>query len=250
MFALCLAASCSVKTDRAVCPGLVCVRASGGDEDLMRVFASGESSYYEGRMSKSGEQASLSFEIPRGALDLSVISGLHFCTLDAAEVRIEEGSEMDEIYAFSDSIAVYSDIVEVNCTLHKQFALMYLSITESESASYPFYVKVRGNVCGMDLHDLSPVQGPFSKTVRPVIGEYHRICLPRQSDDSLELEFYDRDMTKSDGAAPVDRVPLGDYIRAAGYDWSREDLEDLYVNVDYSEAGISILIQPWKRIDI
>ena len=74
-------------------------------------------------------------------------------------------------------------------------------------------------------------------------------CLPRQADDSLELEFYDKDMTKADGA-PVDRLALGDYIRAAGYDWNREDLEDLYVNVDYTDAGVSVAIREWEMIEL
>ena len=246
MCALCLA-SCSIKTDRTACPGLVRLTATGGDEDLMQVFAEGTSSCYEGQISKAGGKAELSFEIERGPLLLSVMSGLHNCGLADNKVMIGQGGEMDEIYAVSDSLGIYSDIVEVSFVLHKQFALLYLTIIESESASYPYYVKVTGDVCGMDYTDMSPVRGPFSKLIRPVIGEYHVICLPRQADDSLGLEFYDRDLTKARDA-PVDKIALGDYIRAAGYDWSREDLEDLYVNVDYTNANVSVQIRDWEMI--
>ena len=246
MCTLCLA-SCSIKTDRTACPGLVCLTLRGGDEDLMQVFAEGVSSCYEGQISKNGDTAELSFEIERGPLSLSVMSGLHACSLEDGKVVIEQGSEMDEIYAFSDSLGVYSDIEEYSVVVHKQFALLYLTIIESEREAYPFYVKVKGNVCGMDYRNLSPVRGPFSRMVHPVIGEYHVICLPRQSDDSLELEFYDKDMTKADDA-PVDKVALGDYIKAAGYDWEREDLEDLYVKVDYTNAGVSVQIREWEKI--
>ena len=246
MCALCLA-SCSIKTDRTVCPGLVRLTVAGGDEDLMQVFAQGASSCYEGQISKEGDTAELSFEIERGPLLLSVMSGIHGCELTDGKVMIGQGDEMDEIYACSDSLGLYFDIMEVSVILHKQFALLYLTIIESESASYPFYVKVKGDVCGMDYTDMSPVRGPFSRLVHPVMGEYHVICLPRQADDSLELEFYDRDMTKADDA-PVDRIALGDYIKAAGYDWSREDLEDLYVNVDYTNAGVSVQIRDWEKI--
>lgn len=248
MCTLCLF-SCSIKTDRKACPAFVTVTATGGDEDLMQVYAEGETSCYEGQMSKEGGAAGLGFEIERGPVLLSVMSGLHACSLDNGRVMIELGGEMDEIYAYSDRIGVYSDLIEVSCALHKQFAQLYLTITESDAASYPFYVKVKGNVCGMDLENLSPVEGPFSKTVHPVIGEYHKICLPRQSDDSLVLEFYDMDKTKADGA-PVDRLALGDYIKAAGYDWSSEDLEDLYVKVDYTDAGVSVRICQWEEIVI
>ena len=246
MCALCLA-SCSIKTDRTVCPGLVSLSVTGGDEDLIQVFAEGASSCYEGQISKDGGVAELSFEIERGPLLLTAMSGLHGCSLTDKKVMIEQGGEMDEIYACSDSLGVDSDFEEVFFVLHKQFALLYLTIIESESESYPFYVKIKGNVCGMDYSDLSPVSGPFSKIVHPVIGEYHVVCLPRQVDDSLELEFYDRDMTKAEDA-PVDRIALGDYIKAAGYDWSSEDLEDLYVNVDYTNAGVSVNIRAWEKI--
>ncbi len=248
MYALCLV-SCSIKTDRTACPGLVCLTARGGDEDLMQVYASGVSSCYEGQMSKDGETAGLSFDIERGAVLLNVMSGLHSCSLEDDKVLIEQGEEMDEIYAYSDSIGVYSDLVEVACTLHKQFAQLYLTIIESETSTYPFYVKIKGNVCGMDRYSLSPVRGAFSRMIHPVIGEYHKICLPRQEDDSLELEFYDKDFTKADGA-PVDKLALGDYIKASGYDWTSEDLQDLYVNVDYSDAGVSVRICDWEKIEL
>lgn len=248
MYALCLV-SCSIKTDRTACPGLVSLTARGGDEDLMQVYASGISSCYEGQMSKNGETAALSFDIERGPVLLNVMSGLHSCNLEDGKVMIEQGEEMDEIFAYSDSIGVYSDLVEISCSLHKQFALLYLTIIESETVSYPFYVMVKGNVCGMDSSDLTPVRGPFSRMIHPVIGEYHKICLPRQEDDSLELEFYDKDLTKADGA-PVDVLALGDYIKAAGYDWTSEDLKDLFVNVDYSDAGVSVKICEWERIEL
>ena len=178
-------ASCSIKTDRTACPGLVSLTASGGAEDLIQVFAAGASSCYEGQISKDGGHGALSFEIERGPLLLSVISGIHNCLLEDGKVMIAQGGEMDEIYAFSGRFDVYSDLLEVSCSLHKQFALLYLTITESETESYPFYVKINGNVCGMDYADLSPVPGPFTRIVHPVIGEYHVVCLPRQADDMV-----------------------------------------------------------------
>ena len=241
--------SCSVKAERTLCPGLLSLRSEGGEEETMQVFASGMSSRYEGRMSKSGGKAASCFEIERGNVLVSVLSGLHSCRVDGTRLVIEPGSEMDQIYAFSDSVEVLSDIVEMSCTLHKQFAQLYLSIAETEDASYPYYVKISGSVCGMDYADMTPVAGPFSATIHPIIGEYHRVCLPRQVDDSLLLEFYDRDLTKA-GDAPIDKVSLGEYITNAGYDWSKEDLEDIYVNVDYSDARTSVYIEPWKRIEL
>ena len=242
-------ASCSVKSERTLCPGLLSLRVEGGEEDMVQVFALGEYSCYEGRMSKSGGKAASCFEIERGNILLSILSGLHSCQVSGTKLLISPGSEMDQIFAFSDSVGVYSDIVEISCILHKQFAQLYLSIAETEEAAYPYFVKITGNVCGMDYSDMSPVSGPFSATVHPIIGEYHRICLPRQTDDSLELEFYDRDMTKS-GDAPVDRLSLGDYIRAAGYDWSKEDLEDLYVSVDYTDGAVSVSVEPWNKVEL
>ena len=248
MFTLCLV-SCSIKTDRTACPGLVNLTVRGGAEDLIKVRASGETQCYEGQITKSGDFASGSFEMERGQILLSAISGLHKCDLDGNLVTIEQGEEMDEVYSFSDVLLVKDDIIEVNCRLHKQFAQLYLTIIESEEASYPFYVKVSGNVCGMNLENLAPLEGPFSRWIHPVIGEYHRICLPRQADDSLVLEFYDKDKTKAD-QAPIDRLALGKHIRAAGYDWTVMDLEDLYVRVDYTDADVRVAITQWDKISL
>ena len=45
-------------------------------------------------------------------------------------------------------------------------------------------------------------------------------------------------------------MDLGEEFGKAGYDWTREDLRDAAVEVDYSRATIRLSIQDWNRNDI
>ncbi|MBO5563244.1 MAG: hypothetical protein J5939_05990, partial [Bacteroidales bacterium] len=43
------------------------------------------------------------------------------------------------------------------------------------------------------------------------------------------------------------RLPIGQYIRKTGYDWSSEDLEDIYLSVDLVEGRVQIGVAGWEQ---
>lgn len=53
------------------------------------------------------------------------------------------------------------------------------------------------------------------------------------------------DITGGDGrTVPYD---LGGAIRAAGYDWGAEDLDDIFLGVDYVTGEVSVSVVPWEE---
>lgn len=247
-----LLGSCSVKSDRTPCPTLLCLNLSGGDEKAMDIYIKGSDLPYSHatHISKAaGESAQVSFEIDKGKTSLIAVSGLHECFIEDGTLLSTDGGTMDEIFAFSADFEAEGDVKLIDGELHRQSAFLFLDIVSSDEDSYPFYVAVKSNTCGLDLWNLSPVKGSFSAVLHPVLGVSHRICLPRQADDSLSLEFYDSRLRR-DEASPIDSLDIGSIISESGYDWNAEDLDDIYVSLDYSDASVSVRVMPWNRVEL
>ena len=41
-------------------------------------------------------------------------------------------------------------------------------------------------------------------------------------------------------------MPSGEYIVESGYDWSKEDLEDVDVEIDYASSSITVDVADWS----
>ena len=68
------------------------------------------------------------------------------------------------------------------------------------------------------------------------------IRLPRQRDDSLLMHIVFSDQV-------VRTFALGNFMAAAGYDWSAADLEDLTLNVDVSVTSVTISTDAWTATE-
>lgn len=247
-----LLGSCSVKSDRALCPTLLCLNLSGGDENAMDIYIKGSDTPYlhATQISKAaGENAQVSFEIDKGKTSVIAVSGLHDCFIEDGTLFSPDSGSMDEIFAFSTDFEAEGDVKLIDGELHRQSAFLFLDIVSSDEDNYPFYVGVKSNTCGIDLGSMLPVKGSFSAMLHPILGVSHRICLPRQADDSLSLEFYDSRLHR-DASSPVDKLDIGLIISASGYDWNAEDLDDIYVSLDYNDASVSVSVVPWNRVEL
>ena len=236
--------SCSVKEDRLGCPCLLELDVSGGelDRDVFSVWEQGLELCDTLRLENGN--ASYECEIPKGRPTLAVWSGEDRCVRAGTCLTVPEGSEMDEIYAWSEQVDSRAESISRKASLHRQFAYIHLTVAFQSGEESPFLLRLCGNVAGLDLRSLAPVTGGFAVSFLPVVGDYHRICVPRQKDDSLVLEFRSRSDPQAD---PEGIFPLGERIRDAGYDWNAPDLSDIYVDLDYVRAGISVRIEEWKK---
>ena len=44
----------------------------------------------------------------------------------------------------------------------------------------------------------------------------------------------------------IAELPLGEYIRATGYNWSTEDLQDIYIMIDLVVGRLVISVDGWE----
>ena len=45
----------------------------------------------------------------------------------------------------------------------------------------------------------------------------------------------------------MERIDLSGMLKAADYDWTSDDLEDIHVEVDYEDTSVSLSISGWKE---
>ncbi|MCQ2174326.1 MAG: hypothetical protein MJY61_04245 [Bacteroidales bacterium] len=226
--------ACSVKENRMDCPCTLDVSVTGGNESIVTLSMWNPELRHSCDISVGDGWDRHLISVPRGQFRLSACSGLRHDMPGNGILLLKRGEEMDELFAGVENLLALKDSAECSVTLHKQYAQIGMKLLCLRSVELPDSIVVRGNVDGMKLTEMKPHNGDFEVKLHTVLGEFCRVCVPRQTDSSLELEVGD-----------LGTVPLGEYIADSGYDWSREDLPDMEIVIDLLENKIEIKAEDW-----
>ena len=196
----------------------------------------------------------LEYEVPRGAVGVSVIGMPDrvghdvIAGYDGDEIRIPVGEQMDSLYGYFRMFYTRCESVLCDVELHKEFCTVSFTLGE-DGYSSPYRIEVWGNVAGVSAWDLMPVLGEFRYAPMQKNGVY-QVRVPRQVDNSLELVMLEiPDQVGYDGErVVVDRLPLGEYIARSGYDWTAEDLDDVNVALDLEMQQVMITVSGWDGV--
>ena len=191
------------------------------------------------------EVCALEYEVPRGAVGVSVI-GMPYrvghdgiAGYDGDEIRIPVGEQMDSLYGFFRMFYTRCESVLCDVELHKEFCTVSFTLGDDGYIS-PYDLEVWGNVAGVSPWDLMPLEGDFRFAPSQEDGVY-RVRVPRQVDNSLELVMLE-------DSEIVDRLPLGEYITRSGYDWAAEDLADVHIALDMEKQQVMITVSGWDGV--
>ena len=192
------------------------------------------------------EVGALEYEVPRGAVGVSVIEMPDRVGHDGKsawyhgdEIRIPVGEQMDSLYGFFKMYHTRCESVLCDVDLHKEFCTVSFTLGEDGYTS-PYDIEVWGSVAGVSVWDLMPVQGDFRYAPVQKNG-VHQVRVPRQVDNSLELVMLE-------DSEIVDRLPLGEYIARSGYDWTAENLADVNVALDLEKQQVMITVSGWDGV--
>lgn len=233
--AVCLLVSCTVKENRMACPCALDVTVHGGNDATVTLSMWNPSLQHSCTISAEGKDRYL-LDIPRGYFEVSACTGLNHNLPADGKLVLAEGEQMDELFVGREKLEAVRDSVACDISVHKQYALINIKVVCMSESSLPDPVTLHGNVCGLDLLSLEPVEGGFEVQMHPIFREYCRVCVPRQLDNSLTMNI-----------EGFGTVPLGEYIAMMGYDWKAEDLDDLEVVVDMLETRVDIRISGWDE---
>lgn len=230
-----IASSCSVKEDRMDCPCTLDVCVSGGNESIVTLAMWNQVLKHSCDISIEGEGDRHLVPIPRGQYKLSACSGLRHDMPSDGILLLNKGEEMDEMFTGQENLTALKDSAECYVELHKQYSQINMKLLCFQYSDLPDSLIVRGNVDGMNIIDMTPHSGDFEVIVHTVFGEFCRVCVPRQTDSSLELVV-----------EGLGTIPLGKYIEDAGYDWTVRDLPDMEIVIDLMENHVEIKAEGWE----
>ena len=178
------------------------------------------------------------YDIRRGYWTATAYAGIRDSEVRDGAVHISSGHQSDRLFAFSDRVDAMGDDALVTVTPHKQYACLTIDLSSYGRDGGPYGIELVGNVAGLNLRDLSPLEGEFDISLDHREDGIYEVLVPRQKDTSLQLMFW------RDGVL-LDTADIGEYIVSAGYDWSAEDLEDVTVKISYQKADVIVKVLQW-----
>ena len=238
------AASCTVKEDRGQCPCVLDIFLENSGDFSDRLAVSGWSSRSErlflDRIVPEQYPDVYSKKVEKGFMHVSAYCGNETMTLKGDKLVIPEGKPGDPVWAYSgDVIDATGESAEDHIVLHKQYALIHVKIEGAGNGGDDVVLHVKGKANGLDIQSLEPSHGDFHCFTTLDAEMNHLVCVPRQYDDSLEMEvFLDGILSRT--------VKAGELIANSGYSWDREDLDDIYLSLNLFTPGqASVGINGW-----
>ena len=258
MVAPLLLCSCTVKEDRAVCPCYTFVDLSSyidsGHKTAIVTVRSASQSYSEEIDLHNYEDSPYELALPRGTNHISVVSGLKNTHIKSDSLVTPYGLASDALWVYNEKFICEGDEHNLTAVPRKNFCkLTIIVIGLMPGQDYDFSFRVKADCNALDLYDSKALEGEFygAATSSGMLGLFS-ICLPRQKNNSLLLDICDHSVDEAMEA--VHTIDLGGMLTEDGYDWTRADLLDVNVTVDYSSMNASIEIVKWidddKYIDV
>lgn len=236
-----IVAGCSVKERRDECPCRLLLDFSEVDASViwsadLLVMTQGGVVYAE-EVGIPVPDGPIQVDVPRTDLSVNAYAGHAVDAVPGVGMMIPYGEQAPELYIHSSVVDTRKEMSVEKIVMRKEHCVVSVEVSDRED--FPFTLEVAGNVCGYDVNGL-PVQGKFMCGVdgNPVDG--FRVVVPRQLDSSLELIV-------RDGTEVAKTFVLGEYLESSGYDWTKENLEDVTVWLDYSLTYVVLAVQGWDE---
>ena len=243
LLAAALSSSCSVKEDRSPCPCLLDIRLgdSGSHADRLAISAwNGSGRIFLDRIDIEQYPESYQKKVSKGFLNVCAYGGVRNMSLKGSVLTIPEGSPCDPVWAYcGPEIDATGETAEDLVTLHKQHAVVHVRLDSLAMQAGGTALRATGGVNGFDITTFTPVRGSFHCFATLDEDFHYTFCVPRQLDDSLELEVYL-------GGVLSRTVKIGDLIANAGYSWTKEDLDDIYISLGVlTSCTVTISVNGW-----
>ena len=241
-------ASCSLKEDRDGCPCHLIIdldnAVGNGNADIF-IFQDGEevltdnvvpADYPEGYRHEAG----------RRPASVTVIQGLKENIINEGRLVIENGNDADRLFLYNETLQCGSETVMAAADLHKNWTTLEISLAAEAGEDSPagnVRIDISGGICGMDLRNGSPVRGDFQCIARLADSGFavYAVNLPRQisSEDEILIAV-------SRNGKELFTCDISEAISRTGFDWSKPDLDDIRLRLDYISALFDVEIAEWE----
>ena len=239
-----LAGSCSVKENRVPCPAYLVVNVVEDERIASPVGMVGwvSDELFRHSLDLETDGRTWTTALKKGSFHFGAYSGVRSASDDGHRLVIPAGHQCDSLYAFYTPVELEEESTVVDVEMRKQFATVIVDLNQSATSMSRMKFLVTGNSCGFDLNGFKPVEGEFR--YEPSVPSGSRTVsfrVPRQGDNSLRME-----LTLPDGLE-LNPLRLGEIIDAMGYSWKTDELQDIFVSLDFQYGIITITVEGWEE---
>ena len=232
--------SCSVKEDRSDCPCYLEVDLSYARAESVQLRGWTSREVFSDAIPAKSFKAFHEYMVPRGQVRVTAIGNTFELVPQGYALTIEEGHQMDSLFACSDLVDTQGEIARNEVLLRKNFATIGIDFKDEDDGRTAYDLLVSGTVFGVDIRTLEPVDGRFRCEPDPVEeGRGYSFRVPRQKDESLKL-------TLSYAGKPLEVIDLGYLIARSGFDWNSADLGDVSILCDLPAHTFTITVKEWE----
>ena len=233
-----LTAACSVKEDREKCPCRLVLDFTEVDTSLVRkvnvLAASSDGIVFFDSVDASDFDVRYIREVSHSPLRVNVWGGEG----TGADLQIPYGCECPHLYMHVFEPDTSGEMWLETVSLKKNYCRLTILLEGRDDM--PYSLTFKGNIDGYGQGG-QPSDGDFACVAYPVENGGSQVLVPRQTDSSLLMEVDD---VKNSN---VKTFAIGEYLSAAGYDWTADELDDATVVIDYYLTGIKITYSGWDK---
>lgn len=241
---LVLFCSCSVKEDRRDCPCLLEMTLARVPEvdgnTRVNISLKGNRTHCTELVELGRKPDTMRFSVFREQVLVEAM--LSEGTGYLSDMIIPFGSDAFGFYAGRMEIPCYGETSFGKLLLDKQFARISLTLIGDDENLSASWFAVRGNVCGWHISDYTPIEGNFYHSKQLDSHNVVTFTVPRQLDDSMML-----DLILSDSGGVSASLALGKEMSERGYDWTRSNLPDVSMVLQYSAVSLVIVSCEWSE---
>lgn len=238
-----LSTSCSVKEDRSECPCTLTLDLSQiMIGQTVTVIGLSEDNTFDRTIMVSGENSVIKERVSKGKVHLCAYTGIADMVSNKVSLTIPTGGQCDSVYMSSYDISCKGESEIDTVRLYKQYAEVTVRFTDSVDEQFPFSIRAKGKISGIDTYSLDPVIGEFVFQPQPEgeFGREFRFRVPRQIDKSLCIEIWD-------SRSLLSTLDIGEEIDKNGFDWNKENLDDVSIDIDYAHSEMHLRIIDWEE---
>ena len=241
-------ASCSLKEDRDGCPCHLIIdldnAVGNGNADIF-IFQDGEEVLADNVVPADYPEG-YRCEVRRRPASATVIQGLEESVLNGGRLVIRDGNDADRLFLYNETLQCGSETVMAAADLHKNWTTLEISLAAEAGEDSPagnVRIDISGGICGMDLRNGAPVRGDFQCIARLADSGFavYAVNLPRQisSEDEILISV-------SRNGKELFSCDISEAISKTGFDWSKPDLDDIRLGLDYISASVNVEIAEWE----
>ena len=241
-------ASCSLKEDRDGCPCHLIIdldnAVGNGNADIF-IFQDGEEVLADNVVPADYPEG-YRCEVRRRPASATVIQGLKENIIHEGRLVIKNGNDADRLFLYNETLQCGSETVRAAADLHKNWTTLEISLAAEAGEDSPagnVRIDISGGICGMDLRNGSPVRGDFQCIARLADSGFvvYAVNLPRQisSEDEILIAV-------SRNGKELFSCDISEAISRTGFDWSKPDLDDIRLRLDYISALFDVEIAEWE----